>query len=92
MVTTNFVPASPSLEEWRPKIKEAIEQLVDAFEIKYGLIHPEFFLAPDGTLYFGEVAGRVPGGHIFQLIEKYMASARFKRKCFAVTRIQPKKN
>ncbi len=73
----NFVPASPSLEEWRPKIKEAIQQLVDSFEIKYGLIHPEFFLAPDGTLYFGEVAGRVPGGHIFQLIERVYSFSPF---------------
>ncbi len=67
---SNFVPASPSLEKWRPQIKAAIEQLVDAFEIKYGMIHPEYFITPDGTLYFGEVAGRVPGGHIFELIEK----------------------
>lgn len=74
---TNFVPASPSLEEWRPKIKAAIEQLVDAFDIKYGLIHPEYFLAPDGTLYFGEVAGRVPGGHIFQLIENVYGFSPF---------------
>ena len=28
---SNFVPASPSLEEWRPKIKEAIEQLSRRF-------------------------------------------------------------
>ena len=73
----NFVPASPSLEEWRPKIKEAIQQLVDSFEIKYGLIHPEYFLSPDGTLYFGEVAGRVPGGHIFQLIERVYGFSPF---------------
>jgi hypothetical protein len=67
---SNFVPASPSLEEWRPQIRAAIEQLVDAFEIKYGIIHPEFFITPDGTLNFGEVAARVPGGHIFQCIER----------------------
>ena len=73
----NFVPASPSLEEWRPKIKEAIQLLVDSFEVKYGLIHPEFFLATDGTLYFGEVAGRVPGGHIFQLIERVYGFSPF---------------
>lgn len=66
----NFVPASPSLEEWRPQIRAAIEKLVESFEIKYGIIHPEFFAAADGTLYFGEVAGRIPGGHIFELIEK----------------------
>lgn len=67
---SNFIPASPSLEKWRPQITAEIEKLVSAFEIDYGIIHPEFFLAPDGTLYFGEVAARVPGGHIFELIEK----------------------
>ncbi|MBT2699940.1 ATP-grasp domain-containing protein [Bacillus sp. ISL-40] len=74
---SNFVPASPSLEEWRPQIKEAIEKLVDAFEIKYGVIHPEYFIAPDGTLNFGEVAARVPGGHIFELIEKAYGFSAF---------------
>ncbi|WP_379969218.1 acetyl-CoA carboxylase biotin carboxylase subunit family protein [Ectobacillus sp. sgz5001026] len=67
---SNFVPASPSLEKWRPQIRAAIEKLVNAFEIQYGIIHPEFFISPDGTLKFGEVAGRVPGGHIFQCIER----------------------
>jgi hypothetical protein len=71
------VPASPSLEEWRPQIRAAIEQLVDAFEIKYGVIHPEYFIAPDGTLNFGEVAARVPGGHIFELIEKAYGFSAF---------------
>ncbi|MGG0656052.1 ATP-grasp domain-containing protein [Rummeliibacillus pycnus] len=66
---SNFVPASPSLEKWRPQIKEAIENLVNAFEIEYGMIHPEFFISPDGIVYFGEVAGRIPGGHIFEHIE-----------------------
>lgn len=67
---SNFVPASPSLEEWRPRIKEEIEKLVASFEVKYGVIHPEFFISPDGTLNFGEVAARIPGGHIFDLIER----------------------
>lgn len=67
---SNFIPASPSLEKWRPQITAEIEKLVDAFEIDYGIIHPEFFVKPNGTLYFGEVAARVPGGHIFELIEK----------------------
>ncbi|WP_342046063.1 ATP-grasp domain-containing protein [Bacillus sp. OTU530] len=66
---SNFVPASPSLEKWRPQIREAIEKLVDAFEVKYGIIHPEFFITQDGTLSFGEVANRIPGGHIFEHIE-----------------------
>jgi hypothetical protein len=67
---SNFVPASPSLEEKRPLIERAVQQLVDAFEIEYGVIHPEYFITPDGTLHFGEVAARVPGGHIFELIER----------------------
>ncbi|WP_044339152.1 ATP-grasp domain-containing protein [Rossellomorea aquimaris] len=67
---SNFVPASPTLEEKRPIILEAIQQLIDAFEIEYGVIHPEYFITSDGTLHFGEVAARVPGGHIFDLIER----------------------
>ncbi|MBH0231305.1 ATP-grasp domain-containing protein [Halobacillus yeomjeoni] len=67
---SNFVPASPKLEQKRPQIEEAVQKLVDAFEIEYGVIHPEYFLTPDGTLHFGEVAARVPGGHIFELIER----------------------
>lgn len=74
---SNFVPASPSLEEWRPQIKEEIEKLVEAFEVEYGVIHPEYFIAPDGTLNFGEVAARVPGGHIFELIEKAYGFSAF---------------
>ncbi|QHJ71190.1 ATP-grasp domain-containing protein [Planococcus halotolerans] len=67
---SNFVPASPTLEEWRPQIENQIQKLVDSFEIKYGVIHPEYFISHDGTINFGEVAARVPGGHIFDLIEK----------------------
>lgn len=67
---SNFVPASPKLEEKRALIEGAVQQLVDAFEIEYGVIHPEYFITPNGTLHFGEVAARVPGGHIFELIER----------------------
>jgi hypothetical protein len=67
---SNFVPASPELESYRPLILREIQKLVDAFEIKYGVIHPEYFISHDGTLNFGEVAARVPGGHIFDLIER----------------------
>ncbi|RNF40453.1 ATP-grasp domain-containing protein [Planococcus salinus] len=67
---SNFVPASPALEEWRPQIHREIQKLIDSFEIKYGVIHPEYFISHDGTLNFGEVAARVPGGHIFDLIER----------------------
>lgn len=67
---SNFVPASPTLEAYRPQILKEIQKLVDSFEIKYGVIHPEYFISHDGTLNFGEVAARVPGGHIFDLIER----------------------
>lgn len=67
---SNFVPASPTLEAKRPLIREAIEQLIEAFGIEYGMIHPEYFITPDGKLNFGEVAARVPGGHIFDLIKR----------------------
>lgn len=67
---SNFVPASKSLEARRPQIQRAIEDLIAAFDIEYGMIHPEFFITPDNVISFGEVAARVPGGHIFELIEK----------------------
>ncbi|MCA9669226.1 MAG: ATP-grasp domain-containing protein [Myxococcales bacterium] len=67
---SNFVPASPSLEERRPYVRKAVEELIDAFGIQYGMIHPEFFITSDNKINFGEVAARVPGGHIFELIEK----------------------
>lgn len=67
---SNFVPASERLEKIRPKIKEACEDLMQAFDVKYGMMHPEWFVTPDGKLNFGEVAARVPGGHIFELIER----------------------
>lgn len=67
---TNFVPASPELESRRPAIRKAVQDLIDAFEIEYGMIHPEFFITPDNKVNFGEVAARVPGGHILELISK----------------------
>jgi hypothetical protein len=67
---SNFVPASPALEAYRPQILKEIQKLVDSFEVQYGVIHPEYFISHDGTLNFGEVAARVPGGHIFDLIER----------------------
>lgn len=67
---SNYVPCSPYLEQYRPQIQRAAEDLIRAFEIEYAMIHPEFFITPDGTVSFGEVAARIPGGHIFELIEK----------------------
>jgi hypothetical protein len=51
-------------------IRKAVQDLIDAFNIEYGMIHPEFFITADNKINFGEVAARVPGGHIFELIEK----------------------
>lgn len=67
---TNFIPASPALESKRPLIQKAVQDLIDAFGIEYGMIHPEFFITPNDKISFGEVAARIPGGHIFDLIKK----------------------
>ncbi len=66
---SNFIPCSPELREKWDKIYEANQRLVDTFGIEYGVLHPEWFLTEDDDLSFGEVATRVPGGHIFELIE-----------------------
>lgn len=65
-----FIPASQELEQYRPQITREIEKLIEAFDIDYGLIHPEYFITSDETLHFGEVAYRVPGGNAFELIER----------------------
>lgn len=65
-----FIPASPALEKWRPRIKQEVEKLIEAFDIDFGLIHPEYFIGKDDVLYFGEVAYRVPGGNAFELMER----------------------
>lgn len=65
-----FVPATPELESWRALITEQIEKLIKTFDIKFGQIHPEYFVTSDGTMYFGEVAYRPPGFKAFELIER----------------------
>jgi hypothetical protein len=65
-----FVPATPELESWRNLITRQIELLIKAFDIKFGQIHPEYFVTSDGTMYFGEVAYRPPGFKAFELIER----------------------
>ncbi|OYD09811.1 ATP-grasp domain-containing protein [Paludifilum halophilum] len=65
-----MAPPSPEIEKKRPQIREACQQLIDAFNIEYGVIHPEFFLAEDGRINFGEVAYRVAGGHIYELMQR----------------------
>lgn len=67
---TQMTPAGPELEAQRPKILKAVQRLVRSFEIEYGVIHPEYFIDAEGELAFGEVANRVPGGQIFELIGK----------------------
>ncbi|MCA9728939.1 MAG: carboxylate--amine ligase [Candidatus Eisenbacteria bacterium] len=67
---SQIIPPREGLEQMRPRIHQAIDKLAGAFGIEHGLIHPEYFLDPEGELNFGEVANRVPGGHIFELIER----------------------
>lgn len=67
---SNFVPEGNLLQSKRPKILEANQKLVDIFGIEYGMIHPEWFLTADDELSFGEVACRIPGGHILELVSQ----------------------
>ena len=67
---SQFTPGGHALEKQRPKIRQAVEKLIKSFDFKYGVIHPEYFVDANGELNFGEVAARVPGGHIFELIER----------------------
>ncbi|OAB55109.1 carboxylate--amine ligase [Phormidium willei BDU 130791] len=65
-----FVPATPELEAYRERITREIEKLIEAFDIDFGFIHPEYFVTSDGTMYFGEVAYRPPGFNVFELLER----------------------
>ncbi|NIZ09794.1 carboxylate--amine ligase [Pseudooceanicola sp. HF7] len=65
-----FVPATHELESWRDAITKQIEKLIKTFDIKFGQIHPEYFVTSDGEMYFGEVAYRPPGFKAFELIER----------------------
>jgi hypothetical protein len=67
---SQIVPETVKLTKQRSKIRKAVEKLMKAFGISYGMIHPEYFLDHEGELHFGEVAARVPGGHIFELIQR----------------------
>lgn len=67
---SNFVPEGPKLNEKRPLITKEIEKLVKVFGIEYGMIHPEFFINENDEISFGEVACRIPGGHILELVSK----------------------
>lgn len=77
---SNFIPEGRYLHTKRDLIKKHMQKLVDIFGIEYGMIHPEWFLTEDDELSFGEVACRIPGGHILELSGKawgYDALAAF---------------
>lgn len=67
---SNFIPCGPELEAKRPLIAREVDKLVKSFGIEYGMIHPEWFLTENDELAFGEVACRIPGGHILELASK----------------------
>jgi len=67
---SNFIPEGNYLATKRPLILKHIQKLVDIFGIEYGMIHPEWFLSENDELSFGEVACRIPGGHILELASK----------------------
>ncbi len=67
---SQVLPPGPELEAERAKIRRAVEKLVKAFNMDNGVIHPEYFIDAEGELNFGEVANRIPGGHIFDLIHR----------------------
>lgn len=64
---SNFIPEGNYLHSKRDKILKEMQKLVDLFGIQYGMIHPEWFLTENDELSFGEVACRIPGGHILEL-------------------------
>ena len=67
---SNFIPEGHHLHSKRDKIMKEMQKLVDLFGIEYGMIHPEWFLTENDELSFGEVACRIPGGHILELCGK----------------------
>ncbi|MGB3183800.1 MAG: ATP-grasp domain-containing protein [Cyclobacteriaceae bacterium] len=67
---SNFIPCGPELKAKRPAIQKEIEKLVKVFGIEYGMIHPEFFINENDEISFGEVACRIPGGHILDILGK----------------------
>ncbi len=67
---SNFIPPGPELRAKRPLILEANQKLVDGFGIRYGFIHPEWFLNEKDEVAFGEVAFRIPGGHMYELMSR----------------------
>lgn len=67
---SNFIPPSNWLKDYRPIIEAAAKRLIKGFGVEYGVLHPEWFVNEDGEVSFGEVANRIPGGHMFELMEE----------------------
>jgi hypothetical protein len=67
---SQLLPPTRTIEDIRPKVRSEIEKLIEAFGIRHSLLHPEYFVDAEGELNFGEVAARIPGGHIFELIQR----------------------
>lgn len=67
---SQLLPPTPGLEKYRHRIRAEVEKLITAFGFRDGVLHPEYFLDTNEELNFGEVANRVPGGHIFELIQR----------------------
>ena len=67
---SQVLPPTPDLETHRPQIHAEVERLIATFGVTHGVLHPEYFLDRQGNLNFGEVANRIPGGHIFDLIQR----------------------
>ncbi|QCK16618.1 ATP-grasp domain-containing protein [Mangrovivirga cuniculi] len=67
---SNFIPEGNYLHSKRDMIMKEMQKMVDLFGIEYGMVHPEWFLTENDEMSFGEVACRIPGGHILELCGK----------------------
>ncbi len=63
----NIVPGNYS-SETESKVLELNQRILDALKISWGITHCEMYLLSDGSLYFGEIAIRPPGGEIMDLM------------------------
>lgn len=64
---TNIVPANFN-QVITQNILDLNAKILDALKISWGITHCEMFLQKDGSLCFGEIAIRPPGGQIMELI------------------------
>jgi hypothetical protein len=86
-----FVPATRELESWRHAITQQIKKLIKTFDIQFGLIHPEYFVAADGEMYFGEVAYRPRASRPSSSSSVPMASTPIRLRCWSSIRRAPKR-